>query len=74
MTANADEAVEMQLGDGRKYHVIALDTEGFGAPGATVDSDAQIFALASLLCSLLVYNRCAHNIAACGAAIRCRRA
>ncbi len=59
----------MTLGDGKKYQVLALDTEGFGAPGASVDSDAQVFALASLLCSLLVYNRC--ELSRCSHALLC---
>ncbi len=37
-----------------------MDTEGFGASDATVDSDAKLFSLATLLCSLLIYNRCPH--------------
>jgi hypothetical protein len=41
----------------RVVQVLVMDTEGFGAPGATVDTDAQVFALAVLMCSLLVYNR-----------------
>lgn len=33
-----------------------MDTEGFGAQDATQDSDARVFVLACLLCSVLVYN------------------
>ena len=37
--------------------VIVLDTEGFGAAGASTESDARLFSLATMLCSLLIYNR-----------------
>ena len=37
--------------------VIVMDTEGFGAKDASQDSDAKLFSLATLLCSLLIYNR-----------------
>jgi hypothetical protein len=51
------EPLDMELADGKKCKVIVLDTEGFGAPTATSDSDAQLFSLATMLSSLLIYNR-----------------
>lgn len=42
--------------DGSEVTVLFLDTEGFGATEAVPDDDARVFSLATLLCSLLVYN------------------
>jgi hypothetical protein len=36
--------------------VLFLDTEGIGAAGATAEHDARVFSLATLICSLLIYN------------------
>ncbi len=36
--------------------IVFLDTEGVGGLEADVDHDARVFALATLLCSSLVYN------------------
>ena len=42
---------------GEPVYVVFLDTEGLKAPNSTDDHDAQIFALATLLSSLLIYNK-----------------
>jgi len=46
----------LALPDGTSVAVLYLDTEGIGAAGATAEHDARIFSLATLLCSLLIYN------------------
>jgi len=44
------------LGDGTRVAVLVLDTEGFGSTEREDAYDARVFALATLLASVLVYN------------------
>ena len=48
------ETAERSASDGSR--VFLLDTEGFSAPGVAESYDAQVFAVAALLSSHLVYN------------------
>ena len=42
--------------DGQDVAVLVLDTEGIGAATSSAEHDARIFALATLLSSLMIYN------------------
>ena len=48
------ETAERSARDGSRVYL--LDTEGFSAPGVAEHYDAQVFAVAALLSSHLVYN------------------
>jgi hypothetical protein len=50
------EPIIVEQEDGSSMAAIFLDTEGIGATGSTAEHDARIFALATLLSSLLIYN------------------
>lgn len=50
------EPLPITLPDGQTCNVLFFDTEGIGATGSTAEHDARVFSLATLLCSLLVYN------------------
>jgi hypothetical protein len=45
-----------KLADGQKVAVCILDSEGFGSAEKDEDHDTRVFAMATLLCSILVYN------------------
>jgi hypothetical protein len=47
---------EYVMPNGKKGHVLMLDTEGLGGVDANQQYDARIFSLATLLCSKLIYN------------------
>ncbi|GMH33309.1 hypothetical protein BSKO_01143 [Bryopsis sp. KO-2023] len=51
------EPVPMTGPDGRKYHLVLLDSEGISAYDQTGQYSTQIFSLAVLLSSLFVYNQ-----------------
>lgn len=55
MLASPGRPIEVTK-DGEKLHVVLLDSEGMGRPGAEAEHDARVFSLAALLSSLLVYN------------------
>lgn len=61
----SDKPIPVELANGDRVLALVLDTEGFGATGATEEHDARIFSIATLLCSLLVYNRCGIAAASC---------
>ena len=50
------QGVPITLANGTKATMVLMDTEGIGGTKASTDYDARIFSLATLICSLLVYN------------------
>jgi hypothetical protein len=51
-----DEPVQATFDDGSHGVVLVMDTEGLGATNSTTDCDNQLFTLATLLASRLIYN------------------
>ncbi|KAK3245081.1 hypothetical protein CYMTET_45332 [Cymbomonas tetramitiformis] len=51
------EPIPQTTPDGRKYHMILLDTEGIDAYDQTGQYSVQIFSLALLLSSMFIYNQ-----------------
>jgi hypothetical protein len=50
------EPIFIELDDGSPAAILVLDTEGFGDQQRAEEYDARVFAMATLLCSVLVYN------------------
>lgn len=50
------EPIYIKLEDGSPAAILVLDTEGFGDQQRAEEYDARVFAMATLLCSILVYN------------------
>lgn len=50
------EPVKARTADGEEIDVIVMDSEGLGATEQTEHHDTEVFSLATLLCSVLVFN------------------